>query len=150
MSLQSLISSYFTIGIAIFENGACQQSVSFPQATLCLWNLERKNRGKLAFKLCDVIVPKWIPLQKSTQWFGSNRRPEKRMRLTVSLMLNTKVFLNLKKKTGYKYMISLFFLPPSTQTTNIRINIKKFFMRIKSTINNGALLNSWMQEQTGK
>ena len=30
------------------------------------------------------------------------------MRLTVIFMLNTKVFLNLRKKTDYKYMISLF------------------------------------------
>ena len=54
MSLQPLILSSFTIGIAIFENGACQQFVSFLQATLCLWNLEQKNRGKPAFKLCDA------------------------------------------------------------------------------------------------
>ena len=35
MSLQSLMSS-FTINIVIFKKGACQQSVSFLQATLCL------------------------------------------------------------------------------------------------------------------
>ena len=45
MSLQSLILSFFTIAIVILENGACQQSVPFLQATLCLRNLERKNRG---------------------------------------------------------------------------------------------------------
>ena len=55
MSFQSLITSPFTITIAIFKKGSCEQSVSFPQATLCLQNLERENRGKPAFKLCDVF-----------------------------------------------------------------------------------------------
>ena len=55
MSLQSLIISPFTISIAIFEKDACQQSASFLQATLCLLNLELENRGKLAFKLCDIL-----------------------------------------------------------------------------------------------
>ena len=36
MSLKSLIMSSFTINIAVIKKGACQQSVSFPQATLCL------------------------------------------------------------------------------------------------------------------
>ena len=52
ISLQSLIIS--AISIAFFEKGSYQQPTSFPQAMLCLWNLERENRGKSAFKLCDA------------------------------------------------------------------------------------------------
>ena len=55
MSLQSLIISSFILRIAIFEKDACQQSASFPQITLFLWNLQRENRGKPAYKLCDVL-----------------------------------------------------------------------------------------------
>ena len=41
------------------------------------------------------------------------------MRLTVSFMLNTKAS-KFRKKTDYKYMISLFFLTPSTQIANYK------------------------------
>ena len=47
------------------------------------------------------------------------------------------------KKIDYKYMISLFFLPLSTQVT--KISIIKSFRRVISTVNHSALLNCWMQ-----
>ena len=37
-------------------------------------------------------MPRWVLLQKSKQLFGWNRRPVKRMRLTVSFMLNAKEY----------------------------------------------------------
>ena len=55
MSLQSLIISAFTISIAIFEKVACQQSASILQATLVFMKFRTENRGKPAFKLCDVL-----------------------------------------------------------------------------------------------
>ena len=62
--LESLNRSYFTLSIAIFEKGASQQSETFPQATLCLWNLQRENRGKPAFNQFSnfIEMPKRIPL----------------------------------------------------------------------------------------
>ena len=42
MSLESVTIFSFTFSIAIFKKDAYQQSASFPQATLCFWNLQRE------------------------------------------------------------------------------------------------------------
>ena len=72
-------------------------------------------------------MAKQILLQKAKQLFGWNRQPDKKMRLTVSFMLNTKVS-KFNKKTDYKYMISFFFLfyPYPYKLHNTKISIKKF------------------------
>ena len=54
MSLQSLILFSLTLNIAIFKKGARQQRHLFHKPR-CLWNLQRENRGKPAFRLCEKL-----------------------------------------------------------------------------------------------
>ena len=58
MSLQSVAVSFFNVSIAIFEKGACQQSASFPQATLFMnfaTGTSKHASFQPALKLCDVL-----------------------------------------------------------------------------------------------
>ena len=98
MSLQSLIISCFTSTTAKFERDASKQSAPFPQAMPFLWNFQRENWGKPAFKFCDLLAcPSESRFKNQNNYLGEIDDQIKRIRMTVSFMLNTK-FYKFKKE----------------------------------------------------
>ena len=126
MSLQSLVILSFTLSIAIFEKDACQQSACFPQTTTCLWSLQRENRSKPAFKLCDVLQsPNESRFKDQNNNLGE-MDDQIRQCDQLEVLCWILRFLNLKKKTDYKYMISFFFCPVHTNCKLQKIVLRNF------------------------
>ena len=113
-----------SLNISIFKKSACQKPHPFNKPR-CVYEI---YNWKIKASLLSNYVTYWNaqmnPASKSKQLFGWNRQPDKRIRLTVSFMLNIKVCKF--NKDGLQLAMINFFLPLSTQIT--KISIIKFFM----------------------
>ena len=111
MSLLSVAVSFFNVSIAIFEKGACQQSASFPQATLCLWILQQEHRSTLAFSQLWNCVTYW----------NAQTRPAFTVPELLSIVLKNEIlkasnFINIRlfsrifcKKTDFILFFEIFY-----------------------------------------